>query len=193
MLEKPPHVHSLTSVSDPFPRHSARSFETSAVHVVVDLCMRPPERHMSLPRVLPITRYDPSAALRFTNVARRHQSVARCRKSVAHRQLTSARCIPDVTRWHLSATVPAISHGARCGALRICGFHLLIKLFVARAAKHAYSNDCFVGSCRGFVMPAFSHTGVPCDRRHEDNLQFADGELYGQAPCLKPHEGVNNG
>lgn len=79
------------------------------------------------------------------------------------------------------------------GAVRICGFHLLVKLFVAQAAKHAYSNDCFVGSCRGFVMPAFSHTGVSCDRRYEDNPQLTDGELRGQAPCLKPHEGVNNG
>lgn len=81
----------------------------------------------------------------------------------------------------------------RCGTLRICGFHLLINLFVAQAAKHAYSNDCFVGSCRGFVMPAFSHKGMSYDRRHEDNPQLTVGELRGQAPCLKPHEGVNNG
>ena len=42
-------------------------------------------------------------------------------------------------------------------------------------------------------MPAFSHTGVSCDRRYEDNPQLTDGELRGQAPCLKPPEGVNNG
>lgn len=42
-------------------------------------------------------------------------------------------------------------------------------------------------------MPAFSHKGMSYDRRHEDNPQLTVGELHGQAPCLKPHEGVNNG
>lgn len=42
-------------------------------------------------------------------------------------------------------------------------------------------------------MPAFSHKGMSYDRRREDNPQLTVGELRGQAPCLKPHEGVNNG